>query len=70
MTLNVSNAELLQYGFGDHKMFHCLIIEEITATNTSPVGYGIFCFRFATWSGKQLYLDDIYVIPNHRSELK
>ena len=63
------NLALLCNGFGDHKIFDCLIIEQVTSTKTIPVGHGIFYFTFSTWSGKQLYLEDMYVMPDHRSEL-
>ena len=62
-------ADLLLNGFGDHKLYHCLIIEHITSAKTIPVGHGIFYFTYCTWNGKLLYLEDIYITANHQSEL-
>ena len=60
--------DLLRNGFGDHKIYHCLIIEHVTSARTIPVGFTTFYFVFSIWVGKQLYLEDIYIISDHRSE--
>ena len=66
---NISKIlELLHHGFGDHKIYDCLIIEHVTSTQPTPIGHGIFYFTFSTWSGKQLFLEDVYVAPDHRSK--
>lgn len=35
--------------------------------NGKVVAYTIFCFAYYTWTGKALYMDDLYVMQDHRS---
>lgn len=30
------------------------------------VGYGLYCFVYSTWKGRNIYLEDIYVMPEYR----
>lgn len=35
--------------------------------NNEPIGYAVYFFNFSTWLGKHgLYLEDLYVSPEHR----
>jgi len=35
--------------------------------NNEPVGYAVYFFNYSTWLGKHgLYLEDLYVSPEHR----
>ena len=61
-------VDLLHNGFGDHKVYHCLIIEHVTSARTIPVGFALFYFVFSIWVGKQLHLEDVYIMSDHRSE--
>ena len=40
----------------------------VTATETTPVGYGLYFFTYSTWEGRVLYIEDIYIDPEHRSK--
>ena len=63
-------SELLRDGFGDHKFYHCLMSDYVTATETTPVGYGLYFFTYSTWEGRTLYIEDIYIDSKHRSNSK
>lgn len=30
------------------------------------VGYGLYYFIYSTWKGRNVYLEDIYVMPEYR----
>ena len=62
--------ELLRDGFGDHKFYHCFMSDYITVTETTPVGYGLYFFTYSTWEGRTLYIEDIYMDSEHRSNSK
>ena len=49
-------------------MYSSVIVEFVTTTEAIPVGHGLYYFTFSTWMGKSLYLEDIYLIPKHRSK--
>ncbi len=46
----------------DH--FHCFVAE---TAQKEIVGYAAWFFCYFTWTGKSLYLDDLYVKPDYRS---
>jgi GNAT superfamily N-acetyltransferase len=40
----------------------------ICALNSEPIGFAVYFFNYSTWLGKHgLYLEDLYVSPDHRS---
>ena len=54
-------------GFGSRTFFESFVAVE-KETN-EIVGYALYFFTYSTWQGKSLYLEDIYVQPNHRSKV-
>jgi GNAT superfamily N-acetyltransferase len=49
--------------FGAHPYAECLIAE----IDQSPVGFAVFFYTFSTFLGKPgIYLEDLYVLPEHR----
>lgn len=51
-------------GFGDRTFF-----ESFVAVNKDThriVAYSLYFFTYSTWQGKSLYMEDIYVQPEHR----
>lgn len=60
----VSNTEsqMLQDGFGRQPLFKAFVAE----INSNIIGMAIVYFRYSTWKGKCLYLEDLYVQPEHR----
>jgi GNAT superfamily N-acetyltransferase len=47
----------------DKDLFQCLVAEN---DHKEIVGYAAFFFAYYTWSGKNLYLDDLYVKESAR----
>ncbi len=39
----------------------------ICTLNSEPIGYAVYFFNYSTWLGKHgLYLEDLYISPDHR----
>lgn len=62
----VTNTEerMLREGFGDQPAFECILAEE----NGKVVGMSLYYYRYSTWKGKRLYLEDIVVYPESRGK--
>lgn len=62
----VSNTEedLYQGAFGSSPLFHFWI----AWYNQLPVGMAVVYFRYSTWKGKCLYLEDIYIKEAYRNK--
>lgn len=49
--------------FGEHSIAHALICE----SGKEPIGFAVYFYNYSTWLGKNgLYLEDLYVTPEHR----
>ena len=60
------SAEVLEKdGFGDEKFFHCFVAEH---SDKSLIGFALYNITYSTWEGKQVYMEDLYVQPQHRSK--
>ncbi|XP_012966892.1 thialysine N-epsilon-acetyltransferase isoform X1 [Mesocricetus auratus] len=59
-------------GFGENPSFHCLVAEVIPAPGELQgprvVGLGLYYFIYSTWKGRNIYLEDIYVMPQYRGQ--
>lgn len=51
-------------GFGDHSIFGFIVAEE----NGIIIGTSIYYYRYSTWKGKRLYLEDLVVTETKRGE--
>jgi GNAT superfamily N-acetyltransferase len=60
--VEVSVEELLQDGFSDQPSFFCLV----AATEKEIVGIALYFYKYSSWKGKCLYLDDIVVTESYR----
>lgn len=62
----VSNTPemMLKDGFGANPVFGAFVAEATGAI----VGIAIYYFRYSTWKGKRLYLEDIIVTETHRGQ--
>ncbi len=62
--VEVTLAELETYGFGDKAMFTCFLAE----VNNTVVGMALVYFKFSTWKGRVLYLEDLIVTEQMRGK--
>ncbi|GAA0872940.1 GNAT family N-acetyltransferase [Gangjinia marincola] len=60
--VEVTLKELEQAGFGDSPQFTCFVAE----VNNSIHGMALVYFRFSTWKGKTVHLEDLIVHKDWR----
>ena len=62
----VSNTveQLRTDGFGPNPLFYFLVAED--ELTSKLVGIALYYFRYSTWKGKRLYLEDIIVTESQR----
>ncbi len=56
--------QLVADGFGEHPLFETILAED----DGIVVGMSLYYFRYSTWKGKRLYLEDLIVKEAHRSK--
>ena len=64
----VSNTveQLRRDGFGPNPLYGLLVAED--ADSQKLVGISLYYFRYSTWKGKRLYLEDIIVTESYRGQ--
>lgn len=61
----INTVELMEKdGFGPNPIFGFFVAEE----NGFIVGLSLYYWRYSTWKGKRLYLEDIIVTETHRGK--
>lgn len=58
----VTAEDLVRDGFGERPLFGCFVAEK----NGVIVGISLYYWRYSTWKGKRLYLEDIIVTADLR----
>ncbi|MEZ0607549.1 N-acetyltransferase family protein [Fibrella sp. WM1] len=58
--------QLLEDGFGPNPLFGLLVAED--GETRKLVGIALYYYRYSTWKGKRLYLEDIIVTESHRGQ--
>lgn len=58
----VTTEELIKDGFGENPLFHTFIAEE----GSEIIGMALFYYRYSTWKGKTIHLEDLIVKENRR----
>lgn len=53
----VTVDDLIRDGFGSNPLFHCFIAE----LNEEIVGMALYYYRYSTWKGKTIHLEDLIV---------
>jgi len=56
--------QLKEDGFGNHKIFDCIVAE----FENEIIGFALFYTSYSTWKGKCLYLEDFLVTEKHRGK--
>jgi GNAT superfamily N-acetyltransferase len=59
-----TEAQMLEEGFGENPAFGCILAEE----DTKIVGLAIYYYRYSTWKGKRIYLEDLIVTESQRGK--
>lgn len=62
--VEITVQDLVREGFGDHPLFHCLVAE----IENKVVGIALFYYRFSTWKGRSLHLEDLIVRESERGK--
>ena len=60
----VTEADLIKHGFGANPLFTCFIAEN----ETEIVAIALIYFRFSTWKGKTVHLEDLIVKQDYRGQ--
>ncbi|MDH7447503.1 GNAT family N-acetyltransferase [Aquimarina sp. 2201CG14-23] len=60
--VEVTTEELVKNGFGERPLFHCFVAE----TKEEIVGIALVYFRFSTWKGRTVHLEDLIVRESMR----
>jgi GNAT superfamily N-acetyltransferase len=64
LEVEVTPEEMTAWGFGPDKQFDFFIAEE----NGVIVGLALYYFKYSTWKGKCLFLEDIIVTESQRGK--
>jgi GNAT superfamily N-acetyltransferase len=59
----ITEADLIRDGFSENPLFQCFVAEE---ENNSIIGIALFYYRYSTWKGKTIHLEDLIVSENKR----
>lgn len=59
----LNEADLIRDGFGNQPFFSFLVAED---DENVIVGIALYYYRYSTWKGKSLYLEDLYVSQESR----
>lgn len=62
--VEVTEAYLINAGFGDHPEFKCFVAE----VSNEIIGMALVFTRFSTWKGTVLHLEDLIVNQNFRGQ--
>lgn len=59
-----TSEQLAEDGFGAQPLFGLYVAED----QGDIIGMALFFYRYSTWKGKTLYLEDLYVRPAYRQQ--
>ncbi len=62
--VNISIDTLITHGTGSNPLFTCFVIEH----EGEIVGMALVYYRFSTWEGKSLHLEDLIVSKKYRGK--
>jgi GNAT superfamily N-acetyltransferase len=65
-SVQITEAQLLEDGFGPQRYYECLIAEHETEDGSTPAGFALYFPIYSTWQGRSLHLEDIFVRPQFR----
>uniref|UniRef100_A0A3Q2X0N1 Spermidine/spermine N1-acetyltransferase family member 2 n=1 Tax=Haplochromis burtoni TaxID=8153 RepID=A0A3Q2X0N1_HAPBU len=66
-------SDLEQDGFSNNPLFHGIIAEvpeqHKTKEGHTKIGYALYFYSYSSWSGRAIYMEDLYVMPEFRGTL-
>lgn len=62
--VQISVDTLITHGTGSNPLFTCFVAED----NEKIVGMALVYYRFSTWEGKSLHLEDLIISENYRGK--
>ncbi len=62
--VEVTENEMLNWGFGENKLFQFFVAEK----DKELIGLALYYFKYSTWKGKCIFLEDIIVTDKCRKE--
>lgn len=60
--VEVTHEQMWEWGFGDNKLFGFFVLEK----DTRVIGMALYYYKYSTWKGKCLFLEDIIVTQKER----
>lgn len=60
--VEVTVEDLEKEGYGNNPLFHCFVAE----LDEKIVGIALVYYRFSTWKGRTIHLEDLIVSESHR----
>lgn len=60
--VSVTIEQMKNWGFGSNKIFDFFVLEK----NAVVIGLALYYFKYSTWKGKCLFLEDIIITENER----
>jgi len=60
----ITEEDLVRYSFSEHPLIYTWVAE----IDSEIVGIALYYFRFSTWKGRSLHLEDLIVKENHRQK--
>ena len=58
----VTVDDLVRDGFSENPLFHCFVAE----VDNDIIGIALYYYRYSTWKGKTIHLEDLIVRENQR----
>jgi len=58
----VTIDDLVRDGFSENQLFHCFVAE----IDSEIIGIALYYYRYSTWKGKTIHLEDLIVKENKR----
>ncbi len=60
--VEVNLSEMQNWGFGSNKLFDFFVLEK----NIEIIGVALYYYKYSTWKGKCLFLEDIIITETER----
>ncbi|XP_060921994.1 thialysine N-epsilon-acetyltransferase isoform X1 [Limanda limanda] len=71
--VKVTQRDLEQDGFSKNPFFHGIVAEVPEQLKTkeaghTKIGYALYFYSYSSWSGRAVYMEDLYVMPEFRGK--